>query len=66
MPDEERTGKMLEVAKKYLENLKGEIMRREKLIALEQSLGEAREKKDKSLEKKLLAEFTAISLDKFS
>jgi len=66
VPDEERIGKMLEVAKKYLENLKGEIMRREKLIALEQSLGEAREKKDKSLEKKLLAEFTAISLDKFS
>ena len=62
--DEERTGKMLEVAKKYLEDLKGEIMRREKLIALEQALGEAREKKDKGLEKKLLAEFTAISLDK--
>lgn len=62
--DEERAGKMLEVAKKYLTDLKGEIMRREKLIALEQALGEAREKKDKGLEKKLLAEFTAISLDK--
>ncbi|MDO8565804.1 MAG: DNA primase [Candidatus Moranbacteria bacterium] len=62
--DEERTGKMLEVAKKYLEDLKGEIMRREKLIALEQALGEAREKKDKELEKKLLKEFAEISLDK--
>lgn len=62
--DEERTGKMLEVAKKYLEDLKGEIMKREKLLSLEQALGEAREKKDKELEKKLLAQFTEISLDK--
>jgi DNA primase len=60
----ERTGKMLEVAKKYLEDLKGEIMKREKLIALERALGEAREKKDKELEKRLLAQFTEISLDR--
>ncbi|MDP3957104.1 MAG: DNA primase [bacterium] len=62
--DGERTGKMLEVAKKYLKDLKGEIMRREKLIALERALGDAREKKDKELEKELLARFTEISLDK--
>lgn len=61
---EERTNKMLEVAKKYLSDLKQEITRREKLISLERDLGEAREKKDKELEKKLLAQFTEISLDK--
>lgn len=64
--DEDRTGKMLEIAKRYLTDLKGEIMKREKLIVLEQALGEAREKKDKDLEKKLLAQFTEISLDKSS
>jgi DNA primase len=61
---EDRTGKMLEIAKRYLNDLKGEITKREKLIALERALGEAREKKDKGLEKKLLAQFTEISLDK--
>lgn len=61
---EERTEKMLQMAKRYVEELSREITKREKLIHLEQALGEAREKKDKELEKKLLAQFTEISLDK--
>ncbi|MFZ2187217.1 MAG: DNA primase [Candidatus Moraniibacteriota bacterium] len=60
----DRTGKMLEIAKKYLEDLMVEITKREKLIGLERALREARERKDKELEKKLLAQFTEISLDK--
>ncbi|MEK9151339.1 MAG: DNA primase [Patescibacteria group bacterium] len=60
----ERTGKMLEIARGYAEHLKTEITKREKLIALEQALGEAREQKDKELEKKLVAQFTDISLDR--
>lgn len=64
VPPEDRTGKMLEIAKGYLEDLKREITKREKLIALERALREAREKNDTALEKKLLAQFTEISLDK--
>jgi len=64
VPEEERTGKMLAIAKKYVEDIRTEITKREKLIALERALGDAREKKDKELEKKLLAQFTEISLDK--
>ncbi|MFZ2300055.1 MAG: DNA primase [Candidatus Moraniibacteriota bacterium] len=60
----ERTGKMLGMAKGYAESLKVEITRREKLVALEQAIGEARERKDKDLEKKLVARFTAVSLDR--
>lgn len=64
VPAEERAGKMLEIAKGYIENLKVEVTRREKLIALERAIGEAREKKDKELEKRLVTQFTEISLDK--
>lgn len=60
----ERTGKMLGMAEGYAEDLKVEITRREKLVALEQAIGEARERKDKELEKKLVAQFTAVSLDR--
>lgn len=59
--DEERTNKMLEIAMKYMENLKGEISKREKLIALEHAIKSAREKQDKELEKNLVAQFAKIS-----
>jgi DNA primase len=61
---EEKRDKMLEIAKKYTENLKVEITQREKLLALEQAIESAREKHDKELEKNLIAQFTKISLDK--
>jgi len=64
MPKEDQTKKMLEMAEKYGAEIKREITKREKLILLERALDEARKKSDKELEKKLLAEFTAISLDK--
>jgi len=64
VPEEERTSKMLEIAKQYGEEIRKEITKREKLVSLERALGEAREKHDKELEKKLLAQFTAVSLDK--
>jgi DNA primase len=60
----DRTGKMLEIAERYAEQLKVEITRREKLISLERAIGDAREQKDRELEKKLVAQFTEISLDK--
>lgn len=62
--EEERKGKMLKIAQEYLENLKKEITRREKLLALEQAIKSAREKQDKELEKNLTAQFAKISLDK--
>ncbi len=61
---EERPGKMLAIATKYAESLKIEIGKREKLVALERAIEEAREHKDKELEKRLVSRFTAISLDK--
>lgn len=60
----ERTGKMLGIARGYAENLRVEITRREKLVALERAIGDARTQKDKELEKRLVAQFTAISLDR--
>lgn len=63
-PEEERTSKMIEIARKYREEIQKEITKREKLISLEQSLRQAREAKDKEWEKQLLAQFTDISLDK--
>ncbi|OGI16127.1 MAG: DNA primase [Candidatus Moranbacteria bacterium RIFCSPHIGHO2_01_FULL_54_31] len=60
----ERIAKMLAIAQGYLEKLTTEITKREKLIALERAIGEAREKKDKALETKLVTQFTEISLDK--
>ena len=62
--EEDRVGKMLRIATGYAESLKIEITKREKLIALERAISEARAKKDKALEQKLVAQFTDISLDK--
>lgn len=64
IPAGERTGKMLEITKKYLGDLDTEITKREKLLTLGRALEEARDKKDKELEKRLLAEFAQISVDK--
>jgi DNA-binding MarR family transcriptional regulator len=55
---------MLKIAKEYLEKLKSEVTKREKLLTLELAIKEAREKKDKELEKNLTAQFAKISLDK--
>ena len=49
------------MAERYLVDLHSEVTRREKLIALEKSLDEARTQKDRVLEKKLLAEFVSVS-----
>ncbi len=62
--EEDRVGKMLRIATGYAESLKIEITKREKLIALERAIDEARAKKDKVLEQELVAQFTEISLDK--
>lgn len=64
VPEEELSSKMLGIARGYADHLKTEITKREKLIALERAMNEARQQKDKELEKKLLAQFTEISLDK--
>ncbi len=61
---EDLTDKMLKVTQGYAENLKAEITKREKLLALELAIKAAREKQDKELEKNLTAQFTKISLDK--
>ncbi|HLC95255.1 MAG TPA: hypothetical protein VJH89_02095, partial [Patescibacteria group bacterium] len=61
---EEKTGKMLTIANEYMQQLIIEITKREKLLTLERLIREARDKQDKALEKKLVAEFTEVSLDK--
>lgn len=61
---EDLTDKMLEISKKYVSDLKMEVTKREKLLALELAIKEAREKQDKELEKNLMSQFTKISLDK--
>lgn len=66
MESGERSGKMIEMAKRYLDDLEGEVMKREKLIMLEHAIDEAREKKDKEAEKKLLAEFVVVSSGRLS
>ena len=58
---EEQREKILEMAKRYFKELSFEVTRHDKLRTLERSIGEAREKKDKVLEKKLLTEFSALS-----
>jgi len=65
IPDEERSEKMLGIAKKYLEEMENEVTKKEKLLSLEHALEEARKHNDKVREKELLTQFTAISLDKF-
>lgn len=58
---EERHQVLADMADRYLADLYTEVTKREKLLSLEKALGVAREKKDKELEKKLLAEFSMIS-----
>lgn len=58
---EERTLVLQDMAGRYLADLYMEVTKREKLLSLEKALDEARAKKDKSLEQKLLAEFVAVS-----
>ena len=58
---EEQYEKVKEIAQRYLKELSLEVTRHDKLRTLERSIGEAREKKDKALEKKLLTEFSALS-----
>lgn len=58
---EERDQILRAMAERYLVDLHSEVTRREKLIALEKSLDEARAQKDRVLEKKLLAEFVNVS-----
>lgn len=57
----ERYQVLADMAERYLADLYTEVTKREKLLSLEKALGLAREKKDKELEKKLLAEFSVIS-----
>lgn len=64
VPAEERSAVLLDMAKRYLEDLTREVTRREKLIALERSIREARERGDREAEKSLLQEFVGISAEK--
>lgn len=61
---EERMELLRAMVQRYLLDLYTEVTYREKLVALEKSIGEARANKDRDLEKKLLAEFVAISAKK--
>ena len=61
MTGEERAEILKDMAGRYLADLHTEVTKREKLLSLEKALDEARAKKDKSLEQKLLAEFVAVS-----
>lgn len=63
---EERTGKMIGMAARYMEDLRTEVTKREKMIDLERAIREAREQGDKELEKKLLTEFVETSSKKLS
>ena len=58
---EERQKILADMADRYLADLHTEVTQKEKLISLEKALDDARAKKDKELEKKLLAEFVAVS-----
>lgn len=58
---EERMEVLQTMVERYLLDLHGEVTKREKLLALEKSLDDARAKKDKELERRILAEFVAVS-----
>ena len=49
------------MAERYLADLHIEVTKREKLLSLEKALDEARAKKDKELERRILQEFVAVS-----
>lgn len=59
--NEERLEVMREMSTRYMQDLAFEVSKREKLLSLEKDLDEARAKKDKEREKKLLAEFVVVS-----
>jgi DNA primase len=58
---EERLATLSQMAERYLADLHIEVTQREKLIFLEKALDEARAKKDKVLERELLAQFVVVS-----
>jgi hypothetical protein len=58
---EERQAILADMAGRYLIDVHTEVTKREKLLSLEKSIAEARAQEDKTLEKKLLAEFVAVS-----
>ncbi len=58
---EERQAILSGTAEHYLADLYTEVTKREKLIALEKALDEARASKDKKREQELLAEFVVVS-----
>lgn len=63
-PEEERSGIMVAMAKRYLEDLTREVTRREKLVSLERAIDAARKLGDREAEKGLLAEFVKVSSEK--
>ncbi len=63
-PEEERSGIMVAMAKRYLEDLTREVTRREKLVSLERAIYAARKLGDREAEKGLLAEFVKVSSEK--
>ena len=62
VPAEERAAVLSAMAKRYATDLCREVTSREKLLSLEKALNEARAKNDKELEKKLLVEFSTLSV----
>lgn len=62
VPSEERAAVLSAMAKRYATDLCREVTSREKLLSLEKALSEARAKNDKELEKKLLVEFSTLSV----
>lgn len=58
---EDRVQILKNMTERYLVDLYMEVTRREKLLALEKLLDEARANKDRALEKKLLQEFVSVS-----
>jgi DNA primase len=58
---DERTEKLSGLAARYLDELSGEVMKREKLVNLEHEIRKAREQNDKDREHALLAEFVSVS-----
>lgn len=64
IPADEQSAARLHSGEEYLRALRGEVSRKEKMRELERAIRGAREKKDTALEKKLLREFTELSLSK--
>ncbi len=58
---EERRAILDDMTERYLRDLHSEVTKRERLLSLEKALDEARNAKDRELEKKLLAEFVLVS-----